>query len=88
MSRTLGSPRQEALVQFLIDKRKKAGLSQAQVATKLGRYQSFVATVESGQRRIDVVEFLDFADAIGFDAREAITRLTRTDRLAARADRA
>jgi hypothetical protein len=25
---------------------------------ELGRYQSFVATVESGQRRIDVVEFL------------------------------
>jgi hypothetical protein len=50
-------------------------LTQAEVAAKLGRYQSFVATVESGQRRIDVVEFLDFADAIGFDPREAIKKL-------------
>jgi transcriptional regulator with XRE-family HTH domain len=87
MSRTLGSPRHGALIQFLCYKRKKAGLSQAQLAAKLGRYQSFVATVESGQRRIGVVEFLDFADAIDFDAREGIKRLTRTDRLAARADR-
>lgn len=54
---------------------KKAGLTQAAVAAKLGRYQSFVGTVESGQMRIDVVEFLDFATAIGFDPRDAIKEL-------------
>jgi len=40
------------------------------------RYQSFVATVEGGQRKIDVVELLAFAEAIGFDPREAIKRLS------------
>jgi transcriptional regulator with XRE-family HTH domain len=75
MSRTLRSARQKALTSFLIAKRKKAKLTQAEVAKRLGRYQSFVATVESGQRRIDVVELLDLADAIGFDAREAIKML-------------
>ncbi len=75
MSRTLRSPRHDALCALLVEKRKKGGLTQAQVAKKLRRYQSFVATVESGQRRLDVVEFLDFADAIGFDPREAIKRL-------------
>jgi transcriptional regulator with XRE-family HTH domain len=75
MSRTLDSPRHEALTRFLIDKRKRAGLTQAGLAAKLGRYQSFVATVESGQRRIDVIELLDIADAIGFDPREAIKTL-------------
>lgn len=64
-----------ALKDFLIEKRKKAGLTQAAVAKKLGRYQSFVATVEAGQRKVDVVELLAFADAIGFDPREAIKRL-------------
>ena len=39
---------------------------------KLRRYQSFIASVEGGQRKIDVVELLAFADAIGFDPREAI----------------
>ena len=75
MSRTLQSPRHEALRAFLVEKRKKAGLTQGAVAAKLGRYQSFVATIESGQRRIDVVELLDIADAIGFDPHEAIKRM-------------
>ena len=36
--------------------RHDAGLSQAQVAQALGRPQSFVSKVESGERRVDVVE--------------------------------
>ncbi|MGJ4993744.1 helix-turn-helix domain-containing protein [Bradyrhizobium sp. HKCCYLS3077] len=75
MSQTLQSPRHEALRAFIVEKRKKAGLTQAEVAAKLGRYQSFIANVESGQRRIDVVELIDIANAIGFDPREAIKRL-------------
>jgi transcriptional regulator with XRE-family HTH domain len=77
MSRTLQSPRHEALRAFLVEKRKKAGLTQAVVAQRLGRHQSFVATVESGQRRIDVVELLDFGGAIGFDPRAAILRIMK-----------
>jgi transcriptional regulator with XRE-family HTH domain len=76
MSRTLGTPRHEALRAFLVERRKKAGLTQTEVAKKLGRHQSFVATVESGQRRIDVVELLDFAEAIRFDPREVIKRIS------------
>ena len=77
MSRTLRSPRQEALRALLVERRKSAGLTQAQVAERLGRYQSFISEVENGQRRLDVVEFLDFADAIGFEAGSAIRRLAR-----------
>jgi transcriptional regulator with XRE-family HTH domain len=75
MPKTLRSPRHEALRVLLIRKRKQAGLTQAKVAKKLGRYQSFVAMVEGGQRRVDVVEFLDFAEAIGFDPSRAIKQL-------------
>jgi transcriptional regulator with XRE-family HTH domain len=75
MSRTLRSRRHEALVALLINRREKAKLTQAQLAKKLGRYQSFVARVESGQRRIDIIELLDLAEAIGFDPREALKRL-------------
>jgi transcriptional regulator with XRE-family HTH domain len=64
------------LKDFLVTKRKKAGLTQAEVAKKLRRYQSFVATIEGGQRKIDVVELLAFAVAIGFDPREAIKHLS------------
>jgi predicted transcriptional regulator len=68
------------LKDFLVEKRKKAGLTQVDVAKKLDRYQSFVATVEGGQRKLDVVELIDFAEAIGFDPREAIKRLLATKR--------
>lgn len=75
MSRTIQSAKHEALRALLIAERKAAGLTQATVAQKLGRYQSFVATVESGERRIDVVEFLDLAEAIGFSPTDAIAKL-------------
>lgn len=78
MSKTLRSPRHEALRLLIVQMRKKAGLTQAEVAKKLGRYQSFVAYVESGERRIDVVEFLDFAEAIGFNPRDALKRIEAT----------
>lgn len=75
MSRTLGSPRHRALVDLIVQERKAAGLTQVQVAKKLRRYQSYVTLFETGQRRIDVVEFMEIADAIGFDAPAAIRRL-------------
>ncbi|MCC8952710.1 helix-turn-helix transcriptional regulator [Bradyrhizobium sp. Pear77] len=75
MSRTLQSTRHDALRLFLIEKRKKAGLTQAAVAAKLKRYQSFVASIETGQRKVDVVQLIALAEAIGFDPREAIKRM-------------
>lgn len=77
MPKTLGSARQKALIEYLIKARLEAGLTQAALAKKLRRYQSYIATVESGQRRVDVVEFLDFADAIGFDPIDAIKNIRR-----------
>jgi transcriptional regulator with XRE-family HTH domain len=61
----------------LVERRKKAGLTQAEVAKRLGRYQSYVATIESGQRRIDVVEFIALAAAIGFDPANAVRKVAR-----------
>jgi transcriptional regulator with XRE-family HTH domain len=77
MSRTIHSARQEALTALLIRERKAAGLTQAMVAEKLGRYQSFVATIEQGQRRIDVIEFIELAYAIGFSAEKALAKISR-----------
>lgn len=72
MSRTLGSARHEALRQLLVAERQKAGLSQEKLAKKLKQHQSFVARLEGGERRIDVVEFLELAETIGFDPIRAL----------------
>jgi len=70
LEKTLGNDRHKALVAFLINKRQEAGFTQAEFAKRLGEYQSFVARLESGQRRIDVIEFEVFASILGFDPSE------------------
>jgi transcriptional regulator with XRE-family HTH domain len=52
-------------------------MTQADLAARLGEYQSFVARLESGQRRIDVVEFLELAEAVGFDPARTISALKK-----------
>jgi len=75
MPRTLGRPRHEALRTFIVEKREEAGLTQHEVSARLDRPQSFIASIETGQRRVDVVELVDLAEAIGFDPHNAVQRL-------------
>ena len=59
MRDTLRSPRQVKLRNLLRDLREKGGLTQADVAVRLGRPQSFVAKYEGGERRLSAIEFID-----------------------------
>ncbi|WP_108262880.1 helix-turn-helix domain-containing protein [Mangrovicoccus ximenensis] len=65
MSKTLYSVPQQVLVGGIAEARRGAGLTQADLASRLGCHQSLIARIESGQRRIDVVEFLVLLRAIG-----------------------
>jgi transcriptional regulator with XRE-family HTH domain len=56
--------------------REKAGLSQRELANKLSVPHSWVAKVETGERRIDVVELSWFTTACGEDAAQLVSRLT------------
>ncbi len=75
MPRDLRTSRYTRLRSLILDARKGAGLSQAAVAEKLGRPQSYVADIERNERRIDVIEFLALAEAIGFDPVKALQRV-------------
>jgi transcriptional regulator with XRE-family HTH domain len=59
----------------LVEARKKAGLTQVDLAAKLDRPQSFVSKYERGERRLDIVEFLEVADALRIDPAAFIKRL-------------
>lgn len=72
MAKTIRTNGQLALCRALVDARQKAGLSQQQLAARLKRPQSFVARLESGERRIDVVEFIVLARTIGFERNELL----------------
>ncbi|MGH9715631.1 MAG: helix-turn-helix domain-containing protein [Candidatus Acidiferrales bacterium] len=52
---------------LLAEARKAANLTQAELAERLNRPQSFVSKYERGERRLDVVEFGEVARAIGLD---------------------
>lgn len=67
-----------AFVQALIAARKDAGLTQAEVARRVGREQPFVSLVERGVRRLDVIEFYAFARALGADPGALYSAITAT----------
>jgi transcriptional regulator with XRE-family HTH domain len=73
-SKGFGDDRYRALIARLVETRKQQGLSQQQLADLLGRHQQFVSRYELGERRLDVVEFVDVARALEVDA----TSLIRT----------
>lgn len=79
MPKTLRSPRHVRLIDLLVEQRNRIGLSQAELAAKLGRYQSVVSQIESGGRRIDVIELLDIAEIIGLDVQAVINDLLSTN---------
>jgi transcriptional regulator with XRE-family HTH domain len=65
------------LVELLKQARARRGLRQADVALRLGRDQTFVSLIERGQRRIDVIEFLEIARALDEDPAALFAELVR-----------
>lgn len=61
---SLHDDRHKALVAKLVEARLEVGLTQAQLAERLGRSQRFVSYCETGERRVDAIEFLDFCRAL------------------------
>jgi len=61
MKKTIYSKTQQNLVNKLKKARQDAGLEQQDVAKKLGTTQSYVSKLESGQRRVDVIQLKELA---------------------------
>lgn len=73
--KSLRTPQHRELLRRLIDARRSAGLTQHEVAHRLRRHQSFVAKYEAGERRIEVVEFVQICRAIGVSPEHLLTKL-------------
>lgn len=65
MSRQVYYEKYQDFLKRLRQARKRAGMSQAEVARRLGKPQSFVAKCEAGDRRVDVIEAREFASLYG-----------------------
>jgi len=61
-------PRYQEVIRLLKAQREASGLSQQEVADRLSQHQSYVAKIETGERRLDVIELVDFLAALETDA--------------------
>ena len=68
--------RRETLRHELREARVRAGLRQIDVAVKLAKPQSYVAKVESGERKIDLIEALNLCQVVSLDLKELIKKLS------------
>ncbi|ONH84059.1 transcriptional regulator [Roseomonas mucosa] len=75
MQKSLRTPRQLLLQTLLVEARKAKGLTQAELAEALNKPQSFVAKYENGERRIDVVEFVDITAALSVSTADLLARI-------------
>lgn len=75
MTESIFTRRYVRLRELLIAARADAGLSQAALAERLGRLQTFVSKYERGERRLDLVEFLEVAECLSLDVHELIRDL-------------
>ena len=67
MRKSVFTPAYRRLLKLLVDARHKAGLTQRDLAARLGVPPSWVAKTELGERRLDVVEFIRLVRALGKD---------------------
>ncbi len=65
MQKSIHSPRYKAFLRLLRGARKQAGVTQEELAARLGETQSFVSKCERGERRLDLVEVWAFCEELG-----------------------
>lgn len=67
MPKSLFTDAYASFLRVLVAARKAAGVSQVELAQRIGRDQPFVSLVERGVRRVDVIEFYVIARALDLD---------------------
>ena len=77
MRKSIHSPEYQHVLDRLVALRKRAGLTQRELARKLGREHSFVWRIETGERRLDIVEFFWVCEALGANAAHLCQQLAK-----------
>jgi transcriptional regulator with XRE-family HTH domain len=67
----------DALAAAVVELRTRAKLTQRQLADAVGREQSFIGRIETGQRRVDLVEWVTICRACGVDPAVEVAALVR-----------
>jgi transcriptional regulator with XRE-family HTH domain len=71
------TPATDLLAKKVVELRKKAGMNQRQLAAAVGREQNYIARVETAQRRLDLVEWVQLLRSLGVEPEAEILRIVR-----------
>lgn len=77
MAKSIYSAEQEKFRSLLRQTRTEAGITQVDLAKRIRRPQSFIAKIEAGERRLDVIELRQVCQALGITLPEFVDRLER-----------
>lgn len=88
MPASMHNPAADLLAKTVAELRRKAGMNQRQLAAALGREQSYVGRIETGQRRVDLIEWVQILRVLTVDPerelawiiREVLPMVSRTKR--------
>lgn len=69
------SPDYRAVIDALKDARTQAGISQRELARRLGKPPSFVNKIEQLERRLDILEFIAIAHALSIDPTDLLNAI-------------
>lgn len=70
--KTIYQKRYQTLIDCLISARKQANLTQMDIATQLGKPQSYIAKIEGKDRKLDVLEYIELCEVLKIQAHEII----------------
>ncbi len=77
MTYSINSEEMRALQIWLLKGREEKGLTMRELAEKLQKPHSFVQKVESGERRLDVVEYVWYCAALELNPKAGIDRIIK-----------
>ena len=77
MSKQLRGVRHKRMMAALVEIREKAGVSQRELARRLDRAHSYVGRIETGDRRLDLPEFIEWCELLEADPVEVFQRIVR-----------
>lgn len=77
MSKSVFTGAHQVLVEILKQARHRAGLTQTQLADRIGKDQSYISLIEGSQRRVDTLEFITLCRAMGTNPMDEFAELVR-----------
>ena len=76
---SIHSHKHKTVRKFLIERRKELGLSQQALADRLNVIYSLIGKIETGDRRLDIVELVTYCDALELEACDVLKLINRVN---------